>query len=238
MDRSLGTTAEPRIQDVTPQILKNHVVYGASDYTAPHRYASGRALNYVSGGSISSPEVDRVSVTPYTLRYKDSVGLFGCENHFVKVDLQVDGTIVLACYEEEFWDCAIVKEQNDIQAYWDQVMIDALHNKPIEPDGFYQAAINRNSLPSLSNKRGFFSIELINNKTGNKYNDAWIDVRLYTKNRQEHPYNKMYVRPRDQFYIGFHARNTRRLPYDVECVIGANYVPIEQIEDERYIMQR
>ena len=83
MDRSLGTTAQPRIQDVTPQILKTHEIYGASDSTNPAYSSANRSLNYAAGGSITSPEQDRVTVIPYAINYKDTVGLFGKENHFV-----------------------------------------------------------------------------------------------------------------------------------------------------------
>ena len=68
------------------------------------------------------------------------------------------------------------------------------------------------------------SVELINNKTGNQYIDRDLDVRLYTKDRQEWDYNKMYLKKEDYFYIGFHARNTRRLPYNVTCTIGEEYL--------------
>ena len=65
-----------------------------------------------------------------------------------------------------------------------------------------------------------------------KYADtvAWFDVRLYTKAREEHPYDEMYLPPTDYFYIGFHARNTRRLPYNVECLIGTGYKPKSEVD--------
>ena len=89
MDRSLGTTAQPRIQDVTPQILKINNIYGSSDYTNPAYGSSNRSLNYCEGGSITKPELDKVSIIPFALQYKDTVGLFGKENHFVKVTLNI-----------------------------------------------------------------------------------------------------------------------------------------------------
>ena len=83
MDRSLGTPAQPRIQDVSQQIIKTHEIYGASVNTNPAYSSADRSLNYAIGGSIQKPEVDRVSIIPYTINYKDTVGLFGKENHFV-----------------------------------------------------------------------------------------------------------------------------------------------------------
>ena len=81
----------------------------------------------------------------------------------------------------------------------------------------------------------FLKVDLENLKTGNQYIDSWFDVRLYTRDRKEHPYNKMYVHLNDVFYIGFHARNTKRLPYNVSCDVGQQYIPIELLEDERYL---
>ena len=66
----------------------------------------------------------------------------------------------------------------------------------------------------------YFKVELKNLKTGNKYIDAWLDVRLYNQYYDEHPYDIMYVKQKEPFYIGFHARNTRRLPYNVLCAIS------------------
>ena len=223
--------------DVTPEILQNHIIYGSSDYTAAHRHASGRSLNYVSGGSITKPENEKVTVAPYTLKYKDSVGLFGAENYFVKVTLKVTGDVVFACYEEEGWECAIITATDEVDPYWELAQINSAHNEPIEPDGYYQAALKYNSLPFLNGELGYFSVDLRNLKTGNKYVDSWLDVRLYTEAREEHPYDLMYVRPYDVFYIGFHARNTRRLPYDVECEIGKEFKPLSKI-DSRYVMKR
>ena len=85
MDRSLGTTAQPRMQDVTDQILKTKEIYGASDNTNPGYASADRSLNYAAGGSIQKPELDRVTIIPYTINYKDTVGLLGKENTFEKV---------------------------------------------------------------------------------------------------------------------------------------------------------
>ena len=64
-----------------------------------------------------------------------------------------------------------------------------------------------------------------------------IDVRLYTQSREEHPFEKMYVRSNDYFYIGIHARNTKRLQFDVECVVGKEYLEYDAIENKQLIMR-
>ena len=226
-------TVEPRIQDVTKQIEKINRIYGASDYTAPHRHASGKSLNYATGASIQTAEPNIVTVIPYSLKYTDTVGLFGAENHFVKVKLNVTGDVILKCFEEVNWECAVIGQRHPEENYWEPSKITEDGNTI---DANYDEANMTES--QLRGTNSYLSVYLINKQTGLKCNDAWLDVRLYTEGREEHPYNTMYVKSSDTFYIGFHARNTRRLGYDVECVVGEEYVSYDQIEDKRYIMQR
>ena len=76
---------EESAKDVTQRILDRHIIYGASDNTNPAYLSSNRSLNYAAGGSINSPQQDQVTIIPYTINYKDTVGLFGKENHFIKI---------------------------------------------------------------------------------------------------------------------------------------------------------
>ena len=227
------TTVEPRIQDVTKQIERINRIYGASDYTAPHRHASGKSLNYATGASIQTAELNTVTVIPYTLKYTDNVGLFGAENHFVKVKVNVTGDVLLKCFEELNWECAAIGERFPEERDWTSARITEDGNTIDEK---YEEATMTEA--QLRGTNSYLSVYLINKQTGLKCNDAWLDVRLYNEGREEHPYNTMYVKSSDTFYIGFHARNTRRLGYDVECVVGEEYTPYDQIEDKRYIMSR
>lgn len=222
MDRSLGTAAAPRIKDVTQQIQDSHLIYGASDSTNPAYSSANRSLNYQVGGSIHRPELDRVTVIPYTLNYSDTVGLFGKENHFVRVDVNINQDIAFACFEEPGWECAMLTEEavSTINDYTSGIVDD---KKDLITENTYEpAATSRNSLAKFAD--AYVSVDLENLKTGNKYIDSWFDVRLYTRERQEHPFDKMYVRVRDFFYIGFHARNTKRLPYNVKVTVGKEYL--------------
>ena len=232
MDRSLGTTAQPRTQDVTPQILKTHEIYGASDNSFSAQISPNRSLNYAAGGSITSPEQDHVTIIPYTINYKDTVGLFGKENHFVKVNVSIDKSVAFECFEEEGWECAIMTD-NDIEVVNTYLTATVDPLKDLTTVNTYEpAALLQNSLATKFD--AYVSVDLENLKTGNKYIDSWFDVRLYTKARKEHPYDKMYVRLNDFFYIGFHARNTKRLPYNVKCVIGQEYLSGLEAGDMRY----
>jgi hypothetical protein len=232
MDRSLGTPAQPRIQDVTPQIQKTHLIYGSSDYTNPAYSSANKSLNYATGGSITSPERDQVKIIPYTINYQDTVGLFGKENHFIRIDVNIDKNYAFACFEEPGWECArITQDDYDVLNTYRTADIDPLQD--LQTVNTYDpAAISQNKLGTKSD--AYISVDLENLKTGNKYIDSWFDVRLYTKDRMEHPYNKMYVRIKDFFYIGFHARNTKRLPYNVKCVIGQEYLSGLEVGDRRY----
>lgn len=222
--------------DVTAEILQNHLTYGASDNTNPAGLSSSRSLNYAAGPSITRPDKARVTLIPYTLKYQDSVGLFGAENYFVRIDVTLNPIVSAACFEEPGWVCAQVTLRNENDNGWESAEID--DKEDLETVNTYDPAFMKYSLNKQY--RGYLSIDLKNLKTGNIYIDSWLDTRLYTSQREEHPYDKMYVRENDSFYIGFHARNTRRLPYNVECLIGQEYLSEEDIptNERRYIARR
>ncbi len=219
--------------DVTAEILNNTLAYGASDYTASHSLSSSKSLNYVSGGSITKPDVATVSIIPFTLNYQDAVGLFGAENHFIKINVKIDLTATNKCFEEEFWECARLTTEQGTVNHYDSGVIDQYSD--LTPVNDYDPA---RMVTTTGKKAGaYVSINLNNLKTGNKYIDNWFDARLYTSCREEHPYDKMYVRANDFFYVGFHARNTRRLPYNVDCIVGEEYISEFNMtaDNERYI---
>ena len=216
-----------RSSDVTPQILAQHRIYGGSDNTNQAYTSSSRSLNYANGATIQRPENEKVSTIPRVMNYKDTVGLFGAENHFVKVNVFIENPI-LGDYEVNTYKPAAFSEEtvnpldpytfaNEGYATPGQAFIDYLADLEIvntyEPAGFAG-----NSIEGIANK--YFKVELKNLKTGNIYIDNWLDIRLYNKYHDEHPYDIMYIKYNEPFYIGFHARNTRRLPYNVDCVIG------------------
>jgi hypothetical protein len=154
------------------------------------------------------------------------VGLFGAENVFVKVDLNIKDTGNL-CFEEPGWQCLkmTLGAFPVVNTYYTAVMDTG---KDLTTVNTYEPAQIVNSLANINNP--YVGVSLANLKTGNKYIDAWFDVRLYTKAREEHPYDEMYLPPSDYFYIGFHARNTKRLPYNVECLIGTGYKPKNEVD--------
>ena len=212
--------------DVSPQILDFHRTYGASDYTNPASLASNRSLNYAVGNTIQKAEEERISNIPRSIVYQDSVGLFGAENHFVKIKFALQNPISFDYVIDEYESARKSFERvvpGEEYTYRDGPYLPGQAIQDWDLDlttvNTYEPAIesaeNITQLASL-----FFKVELKNLKTGNKYVDAWLDVRLYNKFYEEHPYDIMYVKQHEVFYVGFHARNTRRLPYNVACNIA------------------
>ena len=221
--------------NVTQEIRKNHIIYGASDYTAAHSLAASKSLNYARGASLGNPERALCTVVPHTFRYDGDVGLFGAENYFIKVDLNVVGDIVFACYEEPGWECAVTGRRPTEEFGWQLAEMDPLGCTSID-NTFICADVEGDNLPYIANG-GYLSVEMLNKGTGNMHYDNWLDTRLYTAGKEEHAYPKMYVRKNDSFYIGVHARNTRRLPFDITCTIGLEYLSYDAIEDKQLIMK-
>ena len=232
-----------RIADVTDQVLDSHRLYGGSDSTNQSYTSASRCLNYASGASIQRPEVVNISNVPVVMNYKDTVGLFGVENHFVKVNVNIQNPVRFAYEIDGYFSATFSNEgidPDDPYTYpnngYDEpgaAFIDYTADLT-EYNTFLPAEIGGTIIPGLRSK--FFKVELQNLKTGNIYVDNWLDVRLYNRHYEEHPYDVMYVRSSEPFYIGFHARNTKRLPYNVNCLIGelseTNNLPaLLEIED-------
>lgn len=213
--------------DVTEEILRNTQIYGASDYTAPHSLTSAKALNYAEGASIQKPINELVTILPRRLKYQDTVGLFGAENRFIKINLNIQDTGNVSIEEPGWSGLRIVQEDPDLlNTYYTAFANQFGHDSDVNYD---EAIITNNILADTLNNP-LVGVSIDNLKTGNKYIDAWFDVRLYTKARQEHPYDLMYLPFNDYFYIGFHARNTKRLPYNVECLIGTDIKPKNAVD--------
>lgn len=223
--------------NVTEDIQSRYAVYGASDYTASQGTASSKQLNFAAGASISKADIQHVSVIPFSIKYADSVGLMGAENYFVKVQLNIVGDIVKACFEEEFFSCAGVRSDIvDVPPGYTKAVYD--YDAYPTKNSYEEAVVTAASLPFIPGGRGFLSVEIFNHKTGNAYVDKDLDVCLYTSDRQAHGHDKMYVQVNDHFYIGFHARNTKRLAYNVECTIGVELRSYDSIHDKSLIMRK
>ena len=217
--------------DVTQEIQHNHLIYGASDYTAAHSLASNKSFNYAVGNSIQKAELVTCNLAPFTHKFQSEVGLFGAENYFAKFKLNLQ-EVTKTYFSEPGWEAPkFFHAETSGEADWHQ-----FSNSEAEADPNYEpAAIIPYYLPELQGK--FISIRLVNNKTGNIYVDAHVDARLYGEDREEHYADLMYVRQNDCFYLGIHARNTKRLPFNFDVVVGEQILEYDAIEDKRYIMR-
>jgi len=214
--------------DVSEQILKHHLIYGGSDNTNADRCAASYSINYAHGTSIYNPiEVSFTSI-PYTMKFKDSIGLTGVENLFYKVNLKID--MVNGCLEDDGYECMKVTWVDDLDEVYEGAVIDFYKDQSIV--NYYEPAEFVNKLPNLQCPKT--TVSLRNLGTGNKYNDSWLDVRLYDQQRRPIAENDIWINAESSFYIGFHARNTRRLPFNVECVIGQQYKAADDTKKSKY----
>ena len=222
--------------DVTTQVNRQMVVSGAGS-ARPEAYAVNRSLNYAKGSnSLVNAASERVTVAPSVRNFQDSVGLFGAENIFIKIDLDIlnssyaneDGVL------ENDYKEAVILSVNDTTFEYQQAFAD--YSLDLTVENTFEPAQFTNELTFTPD--AVAKVTLNNLKTGNKYNDCWFDTRLYTKDRQEHPYDLMYIPIKSYFYIGFHARDTRRLPYNVRMTVGDEIVSVFNLpaSEKRYLV--
>ena len=76
------------------------------------------------------------------------------------------------------------------------------------------------------------SVELKNLGVGNKYVDNYIDIALYDRNKKRISPSYVITKGTDEFYIGVHARKTKRMPYKFQCEIGTLYTEYSDLSDE------
>ena len=197
---------------------------GGSGSHLPANYASSKTLNFAKdSATIQNARAEQVTAIPRRIDYSDTVGLFGAENVFVKVDLAIQSSSSafanIEVPENDYFPVWTFPETDTINTY-ETALFDFTLDKTIV--NTYEPARISNDLSQF--EKPYINVKLQNLKTGNKYIDAYFDVRMYTKDRQEFPYDEMFIGINDYFYLGFHARNTKRLPYNVRLDIGELYL--------------
>ena len=210
--------------DVTQSIERAILNMGGSGTTNPAYAASSKSLNYAKDrNTIQNAATERVTAIPYVLNYKDTVGLFGAENIFVKVQLNIQSATSaftnVNVPENTYYPVWTFYEEG-VENFYATGVFDFTLDRVTVND--YEPAKISNDLSAFN--KPYVRIDLTNLKTGNKFIDNWFDVRIYTKDREEYAYDTIYLSTNDYFYLGFHARNTRRLPYNVQLEIGNEYL--------------
>jgi len=218
--------------DVSEQILKSRQLYGGSDNTDPSGLAASGNFNYAGELNINEPLEFNISTIPYTFKFRNSVGLFGAENRFIKVNMDIQST-GSGCIPINTYDCMVLDRDTfpTVNTY-EQGLIGTR-----DPDSDYPAYKPAGISEEFINHTGqnlFVGILLNNLGTGNSWIDRWFDVRLYTAKKEEHAFDLMYTPLKYSFYIGFHARDTKRLPYEVNCTVGVDYTPYPKLIDKHF----
>jgi hypothetical protein len=220
--------------DVTQDIINRISLYGGTPQAEQASLSAIKSLNLAEAPTIHNPAVMRVSAVPFTLVFEGEIGLFGAENKFIRVDLNITSQgFFVQCYEEANWDCLVFNGQDFTYPVYDQA--DVINSG--DGDIQYQKATFNVSLPFTDEPDQLVSIDLHPNESGNYYADRRVSTQLYNKCKDEHAYDRLFCNPHSSFYVGIAARDTQRLPYKVSCKVGNVYtVKHELTEDEyRYI---
>ena len=76
--------------DVTDQILRYNDIYGGSDSTNQSGLAASKSLNYAKSPTMQQAQRLKLTAFPFTFEFAGSVGLFGSENVYIRVDLDLE----------------------------------------------------------------------------------------------------------------------------------------------------
>ena len=222
--------------DVTDQILLQTIRQGGSDNTNPATIAAAKVLNYAIGATATQAEREKITSVPYTVPFRDAVGL-GVDNFFVKFKIDVDEPR-FSCFEPPGWECARINlssTYNPHTDYEDALIREGLDNENDLSCG--SDTICWNSFePVKGSKESFYansdarlSVRIVNKGTGNIYVDRDFDCNLMKKNRRPIQEDTLWCTLDDEFFIAFHARNTKRIPYDVDLIIGEKVINKSEI---------
>jgi len=202
--------------DVSNQLNQIRGTYGGSDLSNPEYFASSKSLNLSSSSnSIQNATGPTITTVPFKLSLEDTVGLFGAENFYVKVTLDITDTGNNFTTVNDYSGAISSEDVQLLNTYTTASEDDTLDLAPV------------NDFEPSKRGRGFdeliepiISVSLNNVGTGNIYNDSHIDARLYDKTFKEISDYETLANKKSVFYLGVHCRNTRRIPYNIEIDIG------------------
>lgn len=213
--------------DVTAQILKQIREQGGSDNTNPAVLGSAKVLNYAAGPSISRAEEVTITSIPLVVPFEDAIGL-GANNYYIKFKLD-HIQARFACYEPRGWECARIEieEYPEASDYEEAVMNESIDLEVVntyEPATLENSGIRAADQPRLS-------VRLDNRGTGNIYEDKDFDPFLIRKNHDPVSVDTLWCKLSDTFYVGFHTRNTKRIPYKCDVLIGEEVTVLKAITE-------
>lgn len=248
---------------VTTELQQNFQTYGGSDNTNPSGLSASKSLTYAEGSSWQKANIEKVSVCPFTFNFSGEVGLFGSENTFVRIDMNIidagGGVLVVNDYIAADVQTSTPITINTFESAIVNTSIDTQPFNEFEPADIEADFVN--------NLESIVKVELLNELAGNQYQNKWVDVCLYDKYRNEigiglasetipersafentsegnsayqtaltaytqAPYTyTFYAFASDSFYVGVHARNTKRLPYKFQVKIS-NLTEVNELTDK------
>ena len=217
--------------NVTTEINNKIQSMGGSGSSNLTYLSSNKSLLFAGGANnINTAPSQMVTAIPSQLNFSDSVGLFGSENKYIKIDLKIRSSIsVFANIEFPENTYFPVWTSEDVNLVNDFYTADFDYFLDLASVNSYAPALVSSDLSSYA--RPIISVDLKNLKTGNKFIDAWFDVELYGKDKRPVDGDFLYTDIDSYFYVGFHARNTRRLPYNVDLKVGVEYIDYSQLTD-------
>jgi len=218
--------------DVTEQYLDSLRLYGGGEFSNRDSLVGSKSIVYGQGPSMQRAIEQTVTTIPFDITYKGDIGLMGTENIFFKIILNIQDTgNIDTCFEEPGWSCTrLLLAAPELDSNYDGVVVDSNASEGDSPT--YIAAQFTNELP-FDQDDTLIGIRLINEGTGNIYEDANVDSRLYSICRFEHAFDDMLVGLTSTFYVGIHARNTKRNSYNVTCKLGTSFLKPEELTAEK-----
>ena len=261
-DRASTRVEQLQRQDVTEQIRQYNDLYGGSDNTRATGLASSKSLEYAPAPTIQQAQRVQTTVAPFTFTLRGQIGLFGVENYYVRIALDI--RTLLGDYQiGTYSDAQITPGPSEtVDTYEPAEIIYDLDPPPPNPDpgdqeppekqasilccafiggiptdpilNCYYAAEFSDEKPTFPDPK--VSVRLVNKGTGNIYIDTWLEPMMYTREREMWGYDTMYLNPKDFLFVGLHARNTRHLPYNVDVIIGEEVLTSGKIERQELIV--
>ena len=77
--------------DVTQAIENKILKLGGYSSSNVNNYSATKSLNFAQGININTAPEEVITAIPFTFKYEDKIGLFGAENRFVKIKLDIQG---------------------------------------------------------------------------------------------------------------------------------------------------
>lgn len=219
--------------NVTAEINKKITQYGGSGSSRQDYLSSNKSLNLnASANNINRATGPNISAIPVRYNINDEVGLFGAENNFTKITVNIQNASTYyknnPFPENDYFDLWITNATATVNDFETGIIDNARDQTTVNT---FNPAIIQSSLSSYA--RPVISVSVKNLKSGNQYLDNWLDYQVYDSKKNPYDYDDFYIFIESSFYLGFHARNTKRLPVNFQVDIGTEFLEFQQMTPEQ-----